>query len=261
MKCRKVDRQTEILNIEGQRRMIQHFYGMLANTGGKSLMLVLNNQAWRNLGSKVVNQNNASGSAKRTLSLQPYENDKSSLFMWTETLISTPLTAKVVLCGGKNCPSGSGTMLNALHILHHLILLKTLRNITPCLLNEKTINWRCNTTGKRNRWNLNSMTWASNHFPILLFKVKILVLIIIVYWSYYKNKAKSPDQCGSVGWASSHKTKHRQFDSWSGHMPGFGFGPQCCGEGVWQPTDPCFSLTLMFFSLSFSLPSPLSKNK
>ena len=39
-----------------------------------------------------------------------------------------------------------------------------------------------------------------------------------------------------------------------------------CGFGPWlgcvqEATDRCFSLTLMFLPLSFSLPSPLSKNK
>ena len=30
-----------------------------------------------------------------------------------------------------------------------------------------------------------------------------------------------PDWCGSVGWVSSPKQKGPQFNSWSGHMPGF----------------------------------------
>ena len=34
---------------------------------------------------------------------------------------------------------------------------------------------------------------------------------------------------------------------------------QITGEGVWEATDRCFSYTLMFSPLSFSLPSPLSK--
>ena len=34
-----------------------------------------------------------------------------------------------------------------------------------------------------------------------------------------------------------------------------GFGPQL--ERVWEATDQCFSLTLMFLSLSFCLPFPL----
>ena len=32
-------------------------------------------------------------------------------------------------------------------------------------------------------------------------------------------RALSPDQCGSVGWASSLKVKGHKFDSCSGHMP------------------------------------------
>ena len=51
----------------------------------------------------------------------------------------------------------------------------------------------------------------------------------------------SHDQCGSVGWALFCKAKGHQLDSWSGHMPGL------------QSIDVSL--------LSFSLPSPLSKNK
>lgn len=39
------------------------------------------------------------------------------------------------------------------------------------------------------------------------------------------------------------------------HMPGLRFDPQ--SERVRKATDPCFSVTLMF--LSVSLPSPLPK--
>ena len=34
------------------------------------------------------------------------------------------------------------------------------------------------------------------------------------------NTRYGPDQCGSVGWASSHKAKGHRFDSQSGHMQG-----------------------------------------
>ena len=36
---------------------------------------------------------------------------------------------------------------------------------------------------------------------------------------FIKKLRHSPDRCGSVGWASSHKAKGCHFDSGSGHMP------------------------------------------
>ena len=74
---------------------------------------------------------------------------------------------------------------------------------------------------------------------------------------FLKNeKQPSPDQCGSVGWASSHKAKRRQFDSWSGHMPGLQvqspFGAHPRGNQL-------MFLSHIDVSLSFSLPSPPSK--
>ena len=70
----------------------------------------------------------------------------------------------------------------------------------------------------------------------------------------------SPGQYGSVGWALSCKAKGHQFDSWSGHMRGL---------AVRSPSVACMrgnrSMFIshidvsMFFSLSFSLPSPPSK--
>ena len=61
----------------------------------------------------------------------------------------------------------------------------------------------------------------------------------------------------SVDWAQACELKGCQFNSWSGHMPGF-WARSPVG-GVWEAADQCFSHTLMFLSLSFSLPSPLSK--
>ena len=61
---------------------------------------------------------------------------------------------------------------------------------------------------------------------------------------------------GSVGWVSSYQEEGRQFDSWSGHIPGL----PASGH-IQEATDQCFSLTLMFLSLSLSPSSPLSKNK
>ena len=66
-----------------------------------------------------------------------------------------------------------------------------------------------------------------------------------------------PDRRGSVGWVSSHKTKGRRFNSWSGHTPGLQARP--LAGGVRETTYPYISHTSMFLSLSFSLPSPLSK--
>ena len=50
------------------------------------------------------------------------------------------------------------------------------------------------------------------------------------------NEKKNPDQCGSVGWASSHKAKGCQFNSRSGHRPGLWVqSPVGACEG--QPID------------------------
>ena len=69
----------------------------------------------------------------------------------------------------------------------------------------------------------------------------------------------SPNQCGSVGWATYHKVKGHQFDSSQDTCLSCGFDPQ--PGYMWGGTDRCFSLTSMFLSFSFSLPSPLFKNK
>ena len=42
-------------------------------------------------------------------------------------------------------------------------------------------------------------------------------------WGVLEEKLRitlSPDQRGSVGWASFHKVKGHWSDSWSGHVPG-----------------------------------------
>ena len=59
------------------------------------------------------------------------------------------------------------------------------------------------------------------------------------------------------GWVSSHKAEDHWFDSQSGHMPGL--QARSLLGGMQEGADQCFSQTLMFLSLSFSLPSPLSK--
>ena len=76
---------------------------------------------------------------------------------------------------------------------------------------------------------------------------------------FLAKKEFSPDWCGSIGWASFCKAKSCQFDCRSGHMPGLWVWSQSGYIG--EATNRCFSLTSMFLSLSFSLPSPLSKNK
>ena len=53
-----------------------------------------------------------------------------------------------------------------------------------------------------------------------------------------------------LNWLSHPWSERSGFDSLSGHMP-----------GVWPGPSWCFSLTLMFLSFPFSLPSPLSKKK
>ena len=53
--------------------------------------------------------------------------------------------------------------------------------------------------------------------------------------------------------------KGYQFNSQLGYMPGLWARPLV--GGVQETTDPRVSRTLMFLSLSFSLPSPLCKSK
>ena len=70
-------------------------------------------------------------------------------------------------------------------------------------------------------------------------------------FSYQENK--TPGWCGSVDWVPDYKSKCRLFDSQSGHRPGLPAGSPV--GGVQEAT------THWCFSLPFSLPSPLSKNK
>ena len=79
------------------------------------------------------------------------------------------------------------------------------------------------------------------------------------YNEFQKKPSVYPDQCGSVGWASSHKLKGHRFNSQSGLMPGLQVqSPDWAhSEGI----QLMFSLTLMFLSLSYLLLSPLSKRK
>ena len=72
---------------------------------------------------------------------------------------------------------------------------------------------------------------------------------------FFKCPHGCPGWCGSVDWVPGCKLKGHRFDSQSAHLPGL--GARSPVGGVWDPTDWCFSSTLMFLSL----PSPLSKNK
>ena len=60
----------------------------------------------------------------------------------------------------------------------------------------------------------------------------------------------SPDQCGSVGWASSWKAKGRQFDSWSEHMSGLVVWSGSLGEGNQSMLVVSLLLFLPVFPLS-----------
>ena len=59
--------------------------------------------------------------------------------------------------------------------------------------------------------------------------------------------------CGSVDWVLDCKTNGRWFDSQSGHMPGLQTRSPAGGRARGNQT-------LLLLSLSFSLPSPISKN-
>ena len=71
-----------------------------------------------------------------------------------------------------------------------------------------------------------------------------MFLSLILVW-LKKKKKLNPGWCGSVDCTPACEPKGWWFDSQSGHMP-----------GLWVRSPE-----LMFLSLSFSLPSPLSKNK
>ena len=70
---------------------------------------------------------------------------------------------------------------------------------------------------------------------------------------------RGPGGCSSVDWVPACKPKGHQFDSQSGHMPGL-LARSPAGD-MWEVTDWSMSHTLMFLSLSFSLPSPLSPSQ
>ena len=76
----------------------------------------------------------------------------------------------------------------------------------------------------------------------------------LYFYMHHKCNIKDgegPGHCSSVGWALSHKVKGHRFDSRSGHMPGLQVQSLFGAEGS----------QLMFLSLSFCFPSPLSLKK
>ena len=75
---------------------------------------------------------------------------------------------------------------------------------------------------------------------------------ILAFPPQYLNIPFSPGWCGSVDWVPAWEPKGRWFDSPSGHMPGL--QARSLVGGMWEVTS-----TSML--LSFSLLSPLSKNK
>ena len=116
------------------------------------------------------------------------------------------------------------------------------------------------------KWIVNFKYFVILFFHIILLSINMFTYILYNNYGYYyilmgrfyfKNTYCCPDQCGSVGWVSSHKVKGCQLDSWSGaHACIVGSVPS---PGVWegQLIDRCFSLTLMVLSLF--LPPPLFK--
>ena len=70
---------------------------------------------------------------------------------------------------------------------------------------------------------------------------------------------KCPGWCSSVDWVLACEPKGHWFDSQLGHMPGF--WPRFPVGGMREATNWCILHTLVFLSLFFSLPSPLSENK
>ena len=74
----------------------------------------------------------------------------------------------------------------------------------------------------------------------------------------YEKKNVALADVAPIEYWSENQKRHR-FNSQAGHMPGL--RARYPVEGVLDITYQCISHALMFLSLSFSLPSPLSKNK
>ena len=108
-------------------------------------------------------------------------------------------------------------------------------------------------------WERLTIKW---HRELLgLIELPYILTMVVVTWLYVFVKTHRPgcDWCGSVVWVLSHRLKDHWFNSWSGYMPGL--QARSLVGCVQEATNWCFSHTSMFLSLSFSLPSPLSKNK
>ena len=91
-------------------------------------------------------------------------------------------------------------------------------------------------------------------------RVYFLGGLLSFFWFVFIVFLFSPDWCGSVSWVSSHKPKGCLFVSRSGHLPGL--QARALAGGAREAMDQCFSPTLMFLSLSFSLlPLSLKINK
>ena len=80
------------------------------------------------------------------------------------------------------------------------------------------------------------------------------------YRNYIKKKNQTfmlfkritcPCQCGSTGWAFSHRLEGHGFNSQSRHMPGLQIGSQLGHKQ--KVTDGCLFLASMFLSLTSSL--------
>ena len=71
--------------------------------------------------------------------------------------------------------------------------------------------------------------------------------------SVFKEWSQGPGWCGSVDWVPACEARGHWFDSQSGHVPGL--QARSPVGGAWEAT------THGCFFPSFSLPSPLSKNK
>ena len=79
------------------------------------------------------------------------------------------------------------------------------------------------------------------------------ISLLVWYTLLIKGRHYYPGWCGSVDWVMACEPKGHWFDSQSGLWATSAVG------GVWEAMD--ISCTLEFLSLSFSLPSFLSKNK
>ena len=75
------------------------------------------------------------------------------------------------------------------------------------------------------------------------------------------HSSEIPALTGMAQWAGCHSPKPKgcQFNSWSGHMAWVAGQVPCWA--MQEASDQCFSRTLMFLSLSLSLPLSLKTDK